>query len=153
MESAKEIWERALGELQIQINKANYTTWLRNSQGISCQDNIFIVGVPNIFIAEWLSKHLYSLVEKTLANIIGKDINVQFVVRNQDQLQASPLVTSHQTDGGTSSKARLDKFNPRYTFDNFVVGNCNRLAYAAATEVAENPGRTYNPLFIHSNAG
>jgi chromosomal replication initiator protein len=153
LESAKEIWERALGELQIQINKANYTTWLRNSQGISCQDDIFVVGVPNVFIAEWLSKRLYSLVEKTLANIIGKDINVQFVVRNQDQLQASPLVTSKQTDGGTSSKARLDKFNPRYTLDNFVVGDCNRLAYAAATEVAENPGRTYNPLFIHSSAG
>jgi chromosomal replication initiator protein len=153
VESAKEIWERALGELQIQVSKANYTTWLSNSQGTSYQDNIFVVSVPNIFVAEWLSKRLYSLVRNTLANIIGKDIKVQFVIRNQDQLQASRLAYANQTDGGTSSKVKLDKFNPRYTFDSFVVGDCNRLAYAAAVEVAENPGHTYNPLFIHSTTG
>ena len=153
MKSAKEIWERALGELQIQVSKANYTTWLSNSQGTSYQDNIFVVSVPNIFVAEWLSKRLYSLVRSTLANIIGKDIEIQFVVHNQDHLQASRLAYANQTDGGTSSKVKLDKFNPRYTFDSFVVGDCNRLAYATAVEVAENPGHIYNPLFIHSSTG
>jgi len=58
-----------------------------------------------------------------------------------------------QTDGGTSSKATQYRFNPRYTFDNFVVSDSNRLAYAAAVEVAENPGSSYNPLFIHSSTG
>jgi len=153
LESAKEIWERALGELQIQLSKANYATWLKHSQGISYQDNIFVVSVPNIFVAEWLSKRLCSLIEKTLVDITGESINVQFVVHSQGQLQANLPTYANQTDGGTSSKARLDRFNPKYTFDNFVVGDCNRLAYAAAVEVAENPGNTYNPLFIHSSAG
>jgi len=82
---------------------------------------------------------------------MGKDVDVQFVVHNREQLSASPL--AKQTDGGTSSKATQYRFNPRYTFDNFVVSDSNRLAYAAAVEVAENPGSSYNPLFIHSSTG
>jgi chromosomal replication initiator protein len=151
LEPAKEIWERALGKLQIQVSKANYTTWLRNSQGLSCQDNTFVVSVPNIFVAEWLSKRLYPLVRKTLVDIMGRDVDVQFVVHNREQLSDSPL--AKQTDGGTSSKATQYRFNPRYTFDNFVVSDSSRLAYAAAVEVAENPGSSYNPLFIHSSTG
>jgi len=151
LEPAKEIWKSTLGKLQIQVSKANYTTWLSNSQGLSCQDSIFVVSVPNIFVAEWLSKRLYPLVRKTLVDIMGKDVDVQFVVHNREQLSASPLAT--QTDGGTSSKAIQYRFNPRYTFDNFVVSDSNRLAYAAAVEVAENPGSSYNPLFIHSSTG
>ena len=151
MESAKEIWQSALGKLQIQVSKANYTTWLNDSQGLSCHDNIFVVGVPNVFVAEWLSKRLYPLVRKTLVDIIGKDIDVRFEIHNREQLSASPLAT--QTDGGTSSRATQYRFNPKYTFDNFVVSDSNRLAYAAAVEVAENPGISYNPLFIHSSTG
>jgi chromosomal replication initiator protein len=151
LESAKEIWQTALGKLQIQISKANYTTWLRDSQGLSCQDNLFVVAVPNVFVAEWLSKRLYPLVRKTLVDITGKDIDVRFEIQNREQLATSPLIA--QTDGGTSSKATQYRFNPKYTFDNFVVSDSNRLAYAAAVEVAENPGNSYNPLFIHSSTG
>ncbi len=151
MEPAKEIWKIALGKLQIQVSKANYTTWLSNSQGLSCQDSTFVVTVPNVFVAEWLSKRLYPLVRKTLVDIMGQDVDVQFVVHDLDQLSASPL--ANQTDGGTSSKSTRYKFNPKYTFDNFVVSDSNRLAYAAAVEVAENPGSSYNPLFIHSSTG
>jgi len=151
LEPAKEIWKRALGELQIQVSKANYTTWLSNSYGLNCQDNILVVSVPNVFIAEWLSKRLYPLVRKTLVDITGKDIDVQFVVHNSEQLAASPV--ANQTDGGTSSKATQYKFNPKHTFDNLIVSDFNRLAYAAAVEVAENPGISYNPLFIHSSTG
>ncbi|NWF77311.1 MAG: chromosomal replication initiator protein DnaA [Chloroflexi bacterium] len=154
MESAKEIWKKALDKLQIQVSKANYTTWLGNSEGVSCQDDTFVVSVPSIFAAEWLSKRLYPLVRKTLVDIAGRDVDVQFVVQNHEQpglAGASPL--ANQTDGGTSSRATQYRFNPRYTFDNFVVSDSNRLAYAAALEVAENPGSSYNPLFIHSSTG
>ncbi|MFC1911135.1 chromosomal replication initiator protein DnaA [Chloroflexota bacterium] len=151
MESAKEIWQSALGKLQIQVSKANYTTWLGDSQGLNCHDNVFVVGVPNVFVAEWLSKRLYPLVRKTLVDITGKDIDVRFEVCNREQPPTSPLFA--QTDGGTSSKATHYRFNPKYTFDNFVVSDSNRLAYAAAVEVAENPGTSYNPLLIHSATG
>lgn len=151
LESAKETWQTALGKLQIQVSKANYTTWLSDSQGVSCHDNVFVVGVPNVFVAEWLSKRLYPLVRKTLVDITGKDVDVRFEIHNREQLATSPLIA--QTDGGTSSKAPQYRFNPKYTFDNFVVSDTNRLAYAAAVEVAENPGSSYNPLFIHSTTG
>jgi chromosomal replication initiator protein len=151
LESAKEIWQTALGKLQIQVSKANYTTWLSDSQGLSCHNNVFVVGVPNVFVAEWLSKRLYPVVRKTLVDITGKDVDVRFEVRNREQLATGPLIA--QTDGGTSSKATQYRFNPKYTFDNFVVSDSNRLAYAAAVEVAENPGSSYNPLFIHSTTG
>ncbi len=151
LESAKEIWQSALGKLQIQVSKANYTTWLSDSQGLSWHDNVFVVGVPNVFVAEWLSKRLYPVVRKTLVDITGKDIDVRFEIGNREQLATGPLIA--QTDGGTSSKATQYRFNPKYTFDNFVVSDSNRLAYAAAMEVAENPGSSYNPLFIHSTTG
>ena len=151
MESAKEIWQTALGKLQIQVSKANYTTWLSDSQGLSCQDGTFIVGVPNVFVAEWLAKRLCPLVRKTLVDITGKDVDVRFEIHSREQPLHSPLAP--QTDGGTSTKATRYRFNPRYTFDNFVVSDCNRLAYAAALEVGENPGSSYNPLFIHSTTG
>jgi chromosomal replication initiator protein len=151
LEPPEEIWQSALGKLQIQVSKANYATWLSNSQGIGCHDSIFVVSVPNIFIAEWLSKRLYPLVRKTLVAIMGKDVDVQFVVQNSEQLTSS--ASAKQTDGGTSTKAKQHRFNPRYTFDNFVVSDSNRLPYAAAVEVAENPGSSYNPLFIHSSTG
>jgi len=151
LEPAKEIWKRALENLQIQVSKANYTTWLSNSHGLNCQDNTLVVSVPNVFVAEWLSKRLYPLVRKTLVDITGKDIDVQFVVHNSEQLSASPV--ANQTDGGTSAKATQYRFNPKHTFDNLIVSDFNRLAYAAAVEVAENPGISYNPLFIHSSTG
>lgn len=151
MESAKDIWQSALGKLQIQVSKANYTTWLSDSQGLNCHDNVFVVGVPNVFVAEWLSKRLYALVRKTLVDITGRDVDVRFEIHNRQQLATSPLIA--QTDGGTSTKATAYRFNPKYTFDNFVVSDSNRLAYAAAVEVAENPGISYNPLFVHSSTG
>ncbi|MDH4300031.1 MAG: chromosomal replication initiator protein DnaA [Dehalococcoidia bacterium] len=151
MESAKDIWQSALGKLQIQVSKANYTTWLSDSQGLNCHDNVFVVGVPNVFVAEWLSKRLYPLVRKTLVDITGRDVDVRFEIHNRQQLATSPLIA--QTDGGTSTKATAYRFNPKYTFDNFVVSDSNRLAYAAAVEVAENPGISYNPLFVHSSTG
>ncbi|MEA3254168.1 MAG: DnaA/Hda family protein, partial [Chloroflexota bacterium] len=151
MESAKETWQKVLGELQIQVSKANYNTWLKHSRGISCQEDIFVVGVPNAFVSEWLTRRLRSLIRKTLAQVTGRDVDVLFSIYNQDQGDYS-LQTS-QADGGTSSKIRTERFNPRYTFDNFVVSDCSRLAYAAALEVAENPGQAYNPLFIYASTG
>ena len=154
MRSAQEIWEAALGELQLQVNKPNYDTWLRDTTGISYQDDLFVVGVPNVFIAEWLTNRLYSVIKRTLASITGGNLHVQFLI----QLPSQPdtrLAHAYQADGGTSSRqlTKAPKMNAAYTFSTFVTGEPNRLAYAAALEVAEEPGRTYNPLFIYGDTG
>ena len=138
--SAQEIWEAALGELQIQVTKPNYRTWLEKTVGLSYRDSQFVVGVPNTFVAEYLDNNQHSLIEKTLIGLTHPDIKVVFCVS-----PALKTTTTKQTayPGG----------NQKYTFDSFVVNNSNRLAYAAAMSVAENPGRTYNPLFIYGGVG
>ena len=140
--SAKEIWEATKGALQIQVNKANYQTWLKDTIGLSYQGNQFVVGTPSAFAKEWLEKRLHSLVKKTLISIAGQDTEVQFQVCSWEEAGCK-----------TPPKSPLTKFNPRYTFDTFVVGWCNRLAYAAALGVAEEPGYQYNPLFIYGGPG
>lgn len=147
--SAQQIWEAALGELQIQVNKQNYRTWLEKTVGLSYQDNQFVVGVPNTFIAEYLDKNQRSLIEKTLISLTRPDIKVLFRVdtRNQDTLSYAARGERFTT------QVIPPRFNPKYTFDSFVVGSSNRLAYAAALGVAENPGYSLNPLFIYGGVG
>jgi chromosomal replication initiator protein len=138
--SAQEIWEAALGELQLQVTKPNYRTWLEKTSGLSYHDNQFVVGVPNTFAAEYLDQNQRSLIEKTLIGLTHSDIKVVFRVSPTKETSA----TGQTTCPGCNSK---------YTFDSFVVSNSNRLAYAAALSVAENPGGSYNPLFIYGGVG
>jgi chromosomal replication initiator protein len=138
--SAQEIWEAALGELQVQVTKSYYRTWLEKTTGLSCQDNQFVVGAPNTFVAEYLDKNQRSLIEKTLIGLTQPDIKVLFQVSPGEETTAPRQTTR-------------PGYNVNYTFDSFVVSNCNRLAYAAALSVAENPGRSYNPLFLYGGVG
>jgi len=155
LKSAQEIWQAALGELQLQVSKPNYDTWLKDTTGVGCHENIFVVGVPNVFIAEWLKNRLYSLIKRTLTGITGKSIDVQFAVRSPSQ--GIRLTTAYEADGGTSSKLKepikAPNLNPKYTFDTFIAGETNRLAYAAALEISEEPGYRYNPLFMYGDTG
>jgi len=138
--SAQEIWEAALGELQVQVTKSYYRTWLGKTTGLSYQDNQFVVRAPNTFVAEYLDKNQRSLIEKTLIGLTQPDIKVFFRVSPGEEAATSPQITRSPC-------------NLKYTFDSFVVSNSNRLAYAAALSVAENPGRSYNPLFIYGGVG
>jgi len=137
---APEIWEAALGQLQLEVSKPNFSTWLSKTVGMECRDHRFVVGVPNTFIAEYLEKNQRSLIEKALTGILRDDVKVEFRV-------------SASAEKPGAARTNLPLFNPRYTFDTFVVGNSNNLAYAAAAKVVENPGLAFNPLFLYSAAG
>jgi chromosomal replication initiator protein len=155
--TAQEIWDTALGELQLQVSKANYRTWLEKTKGQSYQDNQLILSVPNTFVAEYLDKNLRSLIEKTLIGIIQSEVKVAFNVDNQSPaIEAKPAETviSPMPTLPAVSTVNLTRLNPKYTFDSFVVSNCNRLAYAAAQSAAEKPGLSnYNPLYIYGGVG
>jgi chromosomal replication initiator protein len=138
--SAQEIWETALGELQLQVTKANYRTWLEKTAGLSYQDNQFVISVPNTFVAEYLDQNQRSLIEKTLIGLTHPGIEVHFRVSPRKETMA----TGRTTRPGCQSK---------YTFDSFVVSKCNRLAYDATLSVTEKPGGSYNPLFIYGGVG
>ncbi|MBI4283769.1 MAG: chromosomal replication initiator protein DnaA [Chloroflexi bacterium] len=149
--SAQQIWEAALGELQIQVNKPNYRTWLVKTAGLSYQDNQFIIGVPNTFVAEYLSKNQHSLIKKVLAGLTHHDVQVQFQVDGRQPNSSSSYDSRAKTT--PVQQSRLPLFNPKYTFNSFVVGSCNQLAYTAALGLAQNPGRSPNPLYIYGGSG
>jgi chromosomal replication initiator protein len=152
--TAQEIWDTALGELQLQVSRANYRTWLEKTKGLSYQENQLILSVPNTFVAEYLDKNLRSLIEKTLMGITQSEIRVGFTVDSSSSaIEAKPAepVTLPAIIPLSGNVSRL---NPKYTFDTFVVSNCNRLAFAAACSVADKPGSSsYNPLYIYGGVG
>ncbi len=156
--TAQEIWDAALGELQLQVSRANFRTWLEKTKGLSYQDNHLILGVPNTFVSEYLDKNLRSLIEKTLIGITQSDVRVTFsldsghpVVEVKQPVQAQIIPATSNLATVTSNLTRL---NPKYTFDTFVVSNCNRLAFSAAQGVSQKPGlSSYNPLYIYGGIG
>jgi chromosomal replication initiator protein len=156
--TAQEIWDTALGELQLQVSKANYRTWLQKTKGLSYRDNHLILSVPNTFVAEYLDKNLRPLIEKTLIGITQSRLQVDFIVDNQ--ASAIEVRTADQAKVPVPElpciplPMALTRLNPNYTFDNFVVTSCNRLAFAAASGAAEEPGLSrYNPLYLYGGVG
>ena len=167
---AKQVWRAALGELQVSLSPANYETWVRDTQLIDVDDQKFKIAVPNGFAKDWLETRYRSLISQTLARIVGYSVQVEFVVGatgtegapddapdGAEQLAPSPRI-------GTTAQVRLEptrvggeggtsNINPRYTFNNFIVGSANRLAHAASLSVAERPGHAYNPLFLYGGVG
>jgi chromosomal replication initiator protein len=153
---AEKIWQAALGELQLQVSKANYDTWLKDTKGIDYANGVFTVAVPTAFIAEWLKSRLHSVVCRILAAITGNNLDVQFQVQSVNR--PSQPRTGLMPDGGTSLKTRepgvkVSFLNPKFTFHSFVSGDCNRLPYTAAIEIAANPGFTFNPFYIYGGTG
>ncbi|HUT68433.1 MAG TPA: chromosomal replication initiator protein DnaA [Dehalococcoidales bacterium] len=145
----QEIWETALGELQVQVSKPNYRTWFSKTTGLSYQDNQFVIGVPNTFAAEYLDKNQRSLIEKALIGLTSPDVQVLFQVNGKPHHHVNSA-SEPVMPPPPPSRTRL---NPRYTFDSFIEGSSNRMARAAALSVAQNPGHSYNPLFIYGGAG
>jgi chromosomal replication initiator protein len=145
---ASRLWETSLGQLQMQVSKANYDTWLRDTKGISFDGQTFVVGVATDFAREWLNTKLRGPVMKTIANVVGSTVDVSFVVANANRTPAIPVET---TPAPSVRRARTNLLS-RQTFENFVVGEANRFAATAAREVAQGQG-AYNPLFIHGGVG
>ena len=143
------VWEAALGELQIQVNRPNFDTWLKKTTALSYENGEFVVAVPSAFVAEYLERNQRSLVEKVLAGILGQEVSVRFQVA-QWGLAPRP---GYKMIAPPPQQACLPLFNPRYTFDTFISGQCNQMAYAAAMAVANDPGTTYNPLFLYGGPG
>jgi chromosomal replication initiator protein len=146
----KEIWDIALGDLQVQVSKPNYRTWFSKTIGLSYQDNQFIIGVPNTFAAEYLEKNQRSLIGKALTGLTSPEVQVVFQVNGKSHHQPGEVDNASPIPVTPPAFTRL---NPNYVFDSFVEGSGNRLARASALSVAQNPGHGYNPLFIYGGAG
>lgn len=152
--NADQVWPAALGELQLQMTRATFDTWLRDSRLLKYEDGVFVIGVKSGYAKDWLENRLLATIKRTLVRLTGQTVEVKFIVcgeepRPQDAVALLNLPAPAQ---GTTPVSAAN-LNPRYTFDNFVVGPGNRLAHAASMAVAENPAAFYNPLFVYGGVG
>lgn len=174
------IWQATLSELELQMTRATFNTWLKDAHLLSCDDDQYVIGVRNAYAKDWLENRLHDTILRTLTGISDTAVSLRFVVTsshdshdltsngrqgpaqttrppkrqkgvpNDMDLQPEPENIVAPTPPPMIDNGRL---TDRFTFETFVVGPSNRLAHAAALSVAENPGQTYNPLFIYGGVG
>ena len=158
----EQLWNTVLGELEVSLSKANFTTWFKNTRIISMETSKITVGVPNVFTKEWLEKK-YNIqildalrhIDRNIQSIEYKVGVVKSLEKEENDKESIKKVEEEikQQEVEIEEKTALGDLNPKYTFDSFVVGNSNKLPFAACQSVAENPGNKYNPLFIYGGVG
>jgi chromosomal replication initiator protein len=176
--NAKTIWQAVLGELQLDMTKANYETFLKHSVLVEVEGDVYRIGVANTFVKECIEERYRQRINSTLSRIVGRAVEIQVQVHQRPSRPAplttpAPAKTEPRPRAGARQQAEPEAeaeaqdtplvpskpvadgtvLNPRYTFDTFIVGKSNQLAHAAAAAVAERPGRAYNPLFIYGAVG
>lgn len=157
-----ELWKAALGEIELQVSKANFKTWLQNTSIADKKGSIVTIAVPNSFTKEWLENKYHKFILRSLRNLDSEIKDVAYQIKqnlikedskNKNISREEDWVIRKQLDFQELTTDTLTNLNPRYTFDNFIVGSSNELAQAAALAVTENLGRKYNPLFIYGGVG
>ncbi len=149
--NAEQAWQAALSQLQSEMPKASFDTWVRSAELIRYQDNTFVVGVHNAYARDWLDNRLNGTMARMLSAMMGGQQQVQFNVWHKE-IEAARAVEPAETAVPEPIRQNTN-INSRYSFDNFVVGSSNRMAHAASLAVADNPARAYNPLFLYGSVG
>jgi chromosomal replication initiator protein len=177
--NAQDIWHATLGELQLQMTRATFDTWVRPTYAISYADGAMTVGVHSPYAKEWLENRLATTIHRTLTGILGRSAQVQYIVKDLKSSRESPVEKNEPAQPLLAKPAPAEPeqkrfeepqpaprpreidfggriarpLNPKYIFETFIVGNSNRLAHAAALAVAEHLGESYNPLFLYGGTG
>jgi len=162
----EQLWQAVLGEVELSVSKAGFTTWFKNTFVISKDKGNVFIAVPNGFAKEWLEKKYHKYIFKALEDILGEIKNVRYIIKTAapiqgmgEQAKKSSTTGSSLVDGVISSPNKpvigglRSSLNPNYAFENFIVGSNNELAHAACVAVSKNPGKVYNPLFIYGGVG
>jgi len=158
----EQLWNAVLGELEVSLSKANFTTWFKNTSIVSIDGEKIVVGVPNVFTKEWLEKKYNADIFDSLRHNLPEVRKVEYRVGSIKHLEKElsekeNLKKIEEEVKEEEVKAEVQvasgDLNPKYTFDNFIVGNSNKLAFAACQSVATDLGSKYNPLFIYGGVG
>ncbi len=150
---AQTVWRSVLLQLQPTMTPANFDNWLRPTRGLECDDGTLTIGVPTTFGREWLEQRLSTVIRKTLVEVGRPELDVKFQVMSELSDRNNRRGRRQLDSGSGLFNAHTTQFNPRYTFDDFIVGKNNKFAHAASEAVAARPGLTYNPLFIYGGVG
>lgn len=154
------IWNKTINQLENKLNKQSYETWIKAMEPVAIQNNIFFISVPDHFSRDWLNNNYAPLFNEIISQVTESETNVQFILKDEihhinNQVNHGHSQQSYNdlNDLNELNELKSSNLNPRYTFDNFVVGNSNRFAHAASLAVAESPAKAYNPLFIYGGVG
>ncbi|RJO59707.1 chromosomal replication initiator protein DnaA [Candidatus Parcubacteria bacterium] len=156
------LWQATLGELELKLSKANFTTWFKNTFISQVNGSKLVIGVPNAFAKAWLENKYHSHILGAIKHLTENEISeIEYRVQNQNAKLSEDGAVLAKTKSGDdpdqvsvkNGVSKITGLNPRYTFENFIVGKGNELAQAAARACAEKPGDVYNPLFIYGGAG
>lgn len=157
MKDKEEIWNIALGELEIELSQANFTTWFRDTFILEEVGEEVVIGVPNSFNKEWLEnkykEHIFKILKRSLPKV--KKLNFKVATKKffEEKGSLEPLKSVEMPEPETPISSSQKTPSPKHTFKSFVVGDSNKLAAAAAGAVAKEPGVTYNPFFIYGGVG
>ena len=163
--SIQNFWAAALGQLQLKIPKASYETWLKDTSAISMDGSNLSIGVPSAFASEFLGNRLHQVIVEAVSSIAERPISVEYkVISTEAQKPASQDHAPNILTGPSANSEPAAVYSEaigsgattvdsRYSFETFVTGSSNHLAYAAARAVAGGPASRFNPLFIYSGVG
>lgn len=160
------LWQAVLGEIELSVSRGNFVTWFKNTQLVRSKDDVLVVGVPNIFVKNQLERKFNDLVLEVLAKNGVKPQKIEYKIHTGISMPSRDIETTAGSAELINERPVRPKpsiasvthsyrqgLNERYTFDNFVVGAGNELAYAACQAIAGSPGTKYNPLFIYGGVG
>jgi len=150
------IWKECLKNIKDNVTLMTYNTWFVPIKPVELEGKTLKVQLPSQFFWEWIDEHFNTLISKTIRLVLGPEARLAYII-NEDtehtpQIDLKPV----QAKSNEKSKQRIfeSRLNPRYTFDNFIKGEGNQLARAAALAISDNPGGTsFNPLFIYGGVG
>lgn len=161
--SKEELWQAALGEIELNVSRANFFTWLRNTSIESIKDGSVVISVPNNFSKEWLENKYHKFIFQALKRLFSEVNKIEYIIKSElknevpekekDKKINENVLLKEQLSLNEIGVNRETGLNKRYAFETFIVGSSNELAHAAALSVAKNPGKTYNPLFIYGGVG
>lgn len=149
---AQEIWDKMLALIEPEVTGVAFTTWFKDVIPIFLDDTTFTISVSNDLILSTIKRRYMELIENALKSVTGQIYNIELVVSTSYEREKNTSVSEPVIDEKTDIND-IFYINPRYTFENFVVGNSNHFAQAAAVAVAEAPAQAYNPLFLYGDSG
>jgi chromosomal replication initiator protein len=147
---SERLWQAVLGQLQMELPRSTYDTWVRHTELLTVEDGTYVVGARNAYARDWLEDRLLASVKRIVSGLAGRTVEVRFVVWQDEPIESDAGAIDLPLNPRPASASHL---NPRYMFESFVVGPSNRLAHAAAQAVAESPAHAYNPLFLYGGVG
>ena len=151
--SPSEVWQATLGELQLQLAKSTFDAWLKGTTVVAYEDGVFTIGARTSYSRDWLENRLKGPIKRTLCRIAGRQVDVNFIVDSKPVATLLPEELIGYLPPKEKPNGLSGCLNPRYTFETFIPGSCNRMPFEISKAVSERPTADYNPLFLYGGVG